>query len=63
MYMYNVHVQWYMSWIALWQNFWLTQYEDKSDIKFKFSTFNKNVARVKTATAGFDPDIIVREIQ
>jgi hypothetical protein len=39
------------------------QYEDKSDIKFKFSTFNKNVNRVKSATAGFDPEIIVRQIQ
>jgi hypothetical protein len=41
----------------------LPKYEDKSDIKFKFATFNKNVNRVRAATAGFDPDIILREIQ
>ncbi|XP_023320595.1 multiple C2 and transmembrane domain-containing protein isoform X2 [Eurytemora carolleeae] len=38
------------------------KYEDRSDIKFKFSTFNKNVNRVKTATAGFDPEILAREL-
>jgi hypothetical protein len=43
--------------------FLLAQYEDRSDIKFKFSTFNKNVSRVKAATAGFDPEVVIREIQ
>ena len=39
------------------------KYEDKSDTKFKFATFNKNVNRVKAATAGFDPDLAVRELK
>ena len=39
------------------------KYEDKSDTKFKFSTFNKNVNRVKAATAGFDPELAIRELK
>ena len=39
------------------------KYEDKSDTKFKFATFNKNVNRVKAATAGFDPDLAIRELK
>ena len=39
------------------------KYEDKSDTKFKFGTFNKNVNRVKAATAGFDPDMAIRELK
>ena len=39
------------------------KYEDKSDTKFKFATFNKNVNRVKAATAGFDPELAVRELK
>jgi len=32
-------------------------------MKFKFATFNKNVARVQAATAGFDPELAIRELQ
>ena len=39
------------------------KYEDKSDTKFKFATFNKNVNRVKAATAGFDPELAIRELK
>jgi len=39
------------------------KYEDKSDTKFKFSTFNKNVNRVKAATAHMDPEVAVRELK
>jgi len=39
------------------------KYEDKSDTKFKFATFNKNVKRVKQCTAGFDPELAIRELQ
>ena len=39
------------------------KYEDKSDTKFKFATFNKNVARVKAATAGLDPEVTIRELK
>ena len=35
----------------------------KSDTKFKFATFNKNVNRVKAATAGFDPELAIRELK
>ena len=39
------------------------KYEDKSDTKFKFSTFNKNVNRVKAVAASLgDPEVILREI-
>ena len=39
------------------------KYEDKSDTKFKFSTFNKNVNRVKAATAHMDPEVAIRELK
>ena len=39
------------------------KYEDRSDIKFKQSVFMQNVNRVKAATAGFDPEIAIKEIQ
>ena len=39
------------------------KYEDKSDTKFKFATFNKNVNRVKAATAGLDPEVTIRELK
>ena len=39
------------------------KYEDRSDIKFKHSVFMKNVNRVKAATADFDPEVVLREIQ
>ena len=40
------------------------KYEDKSDTKFKFSTFNKNVARVKAVAATLgDPEVVLRELQ
>ena len=39
------------------------KYEDKSDTKFKFATFNKNVNRVKAATAHMDPEVAVRELK
>lgn len=39
------------------------KYEDKSDIKFKHSVFMRNVNRVKAATADFDPDVVIKEIQ
>ena len=39
------------------------KYEDKSDTKFKFGTFNKNVNRVKAATAHMDPEVAVRELK
>jgi len=40
------------------------KYEDKSDTKFKFATFNKNVARVKAVAATLgDPEVILREIE
>ena len=39
------------------------KYEDKSDIKFKHSVFMRNVNRVKAATADFDPDEVIKEIQ
>ena len=39
------------------------KYEDKSDIKFKHSVFMRNVNRVKAATADFDPEVAIRELQ
>ena len=39
------------------------KYEDKSDIKFKHSVFMRNVNRVKAATADFDPEVVIKEIQ
>ena len=40
------------------------KYEDKSDTKFKFATFNKNVNRVKAATADMvDPEVAIRELK
>ena len=39
------------------------KYEDRSDIKFKHSVFMRNVNRVKAATADFDPEVVIREIQ
>lgn len=39
------------------------KYEDRSDIKFKHSVFMRNVNRVKAATADFDPEVAIREIQ
>ncbi len=39
------------------------KYEDRSDIKFKHSVFMRNVNRVKAATADFDPEVVLREIQ
>ena len=39
------------------------KYEDKSDTKFKFSTFNKNVNRIKAITAGMDPELAIRELK
>ena len=39
------------------------KYEDKSDTKFKFSTFIKNVNRVKAATAHMDPEVAIRELK
>lgn len=39
------------------------KYEDKSDTKFKFATFNKNVNRVKAATAHMDPEVAIRELK
>ena len=49
----------------VWSCSWDSQlkYEDKSDTKFKFATFNKNVNRVKAATAGFDPELAIRELK
>ena len=39
------------------------KYEDVSDTKFKFATFNKNVNRVKAATAHMDPEVAIRELK
>ena len=39
------------------------KYEDKSDIKFKHSVFMRNVNRVKAATADFNPEVAIKEIQ
>ena len=39
------------------------KYEDKSDTKFKFATFNKNVNRVKAASADMDPEVPIRELK
>jgi hypothetical protein len=35
----------------------------KINPKFKFTTFNKNVNRVKAATADMDPEVAIRELK